>query len=75
MLIVYILLKINNKLKYLLGYKLVIEKVWSNNVLLPKASIIKVNLCGDYHCSLATNKFGKFTYRLKLSLVHKSKLK
>lgn len=53
------------------GYKIIIEKIWSNNILWPKADIIKSKLNGKYFPSLPTNKFKRFTYRLKISIVKK----
>ncbi len=59
----------------MVGYRFIIAKVWSNNILLPKASIIKSKLGAFlYYPSLPTNKFEKFTYRLKPMLIKKSKI-
>lgn len=49
--------------------KIMIEKVWSNNIFLPKASIIKTKLGKKYYPALLDNSNGKFTYRLKLSII------
>lgn len=49
--------------------KLIIEKVWSNNKFLPKASIIKSKLGHKYYPSLPDNSNGNYTYRLKLKLI------
>lgn len=57
------------------GYKFIIAKVWSNNILLPKASIVKDNLGTSlYYPSLPTNQLKKFTYRLKPMVVGKNKI-
>jgi hypothetical protein len=48
--------------------KILIEKVWSNNVLLPKASIIKTKSGDKYYPSLPTNNYKNYTYRLKLTI-------
>ena len=56
-------------------FTIIIEKVWSSNRLLPKASIIKTKLGSTYHSALATNAIDSATYRLKLSLVKKNKVK
>ena len=53
-----------------------IEKVWSNNLLLPKANIIKAKLAGKYYPAFPSNKFDskdgkRYTYRLKPKLIIK----
>lgn len=50
-------------------YKLIIEKVWSDNILLPKASIIQSKSDNKYYPCLPTNKFNKFTYRLRPNII------
>lgn len=60
------------------GYKLIIEQVWSNNILLPKASIIKERLEDeedDYYPALRTNSFKNFTFRLRPRFVKKERIK
>jgi len=49
--------------------KIIFEKIWSDNILLPKASIIKSKLGDKYYPSLPDNSNGKFTYRLKPKLI------
>ncbi len=55
-------------------YLFIIDKVWSDNRLLPKASIIKTKMVNKYYPSLPTNNFGHFTYRLRFRIINISKL-
>lgn len=61
----------------MLGYKLIIEKFWSNNIFLPKASIIlhrytinsSTGYNNDYYYTLPTGKFNNYCFRLKLKII------
>lgn len=57
-----------------INYRIVIERVWSDNKWLPKARIVKCNLNGLYYPSLPTNAYKDFAYRLRLSVVEKWKI-
>lgn len=55
----------------MLGYKLIIEKFWSNNIFLPKASIIlsSTGYNNDYYYTLPAGKFNNYCFRLKLKII------
>ncbi len=62
--------------------KIIIERIWSGNPFLPKASIVKSNIGGYYRADLPKNTFddklrsGKlYTYRLRLRLVKNIRIK
>lgn len=56
------------------GYNLVIIKIWSDNILLPKASsLLSVDNNGRYTFAMPTNKHNNYCYRLKPSFIKKEK--
>ena len=60
----------------MLPFKLIIEIIWSDNIFLPKASIIKnrLNFDGSFYSATKDDSKGNFTYRLIPKLVFKNKV-
>ncbi len=56
-------------------YSLIIEKIWSSNIFLPKATIIRYKAKTDYYYRsvVGSNSYGKYCYRLRVKIVNKDR--
>ena len=52
-------------------FKVIIERVWSKNVFLPRASILMHmdKATKRFYHDLPTNSFNKYCYRLRLRII------